>query len=181
MTDLTKMTLKEVQDLVHPLNKRVRIYANDGSGDYPIHGALRVYGEWKIMEWTERGKRVVGGITDSDLILTKPTIDWSEMPKDTLVKLTDGSLRYTNGGVCNGEVELYSSDICYIFEGDLTLVKGPIMPHTTNKQPVPDNIEVEVTFYNDKMGTERADAYNWGLDGTESYRIKFWRITGNVV
>jgi hypothetical protein len=88
MSDLTKMTLKEVQDLVHPLNQDVRIYANDGSSNYPIHGAIRVSRGWEIQKWTRSGKWLRQREHNRDLILTKPepTIDWFKMPKDILVE-----------------------------------------------------------------------------------------------
>ena len=33
-----------------------RIYATDGGGEYPIHGAILVDGSWEVETWTELGR-----------------------------------------------------------------------------------------------------------------------------
>jgi hypothetical protein len=35
---------------------KVRIYATDGAGKYPIHGAFCKHGEWRSQDWTEDGR-----------------------------------------------------------------------------------------------------------------------------
>lgn len=36
--------------------KEVRIYATDGDGDYPVHGAIHVDGKWHPESWTAEGR-----------------------------------------------------------------------------------------------------------------------------
>jgi hypothetical protein len=36
--------------------KEVRIYATDGGGDYPVHGALCDNGIWIVTSWTKEGR-----------------------------------------------------------------------------------------------------------------------------
>lgn len=59
----------------------VRIYAEDGGGKYPIHGAID-YGEgWVANTWTSEGAITVGGVfSERDIISTTPIIDWSKQP-----------------------------------------------------------------------------------------------------
>ena len=56
--------------------REVRIYATDGSGDYPVHGAVRYAGStvWVPVSWTVRGKRVSECEDVLDLIEIKPRI-----------------------------------------------------------------------------------------------------------
>jgi hypothetical protein len=35
--------------------REVRIYATDGGGVYPVHGAINYYGEWSMCRWTAEG------------------------------------------------------------------------------------------------------------------------------
>jgi hypothetical protein len=53
--------------------KEVRIYATDGAGQHPIHGAVLSYGAWIITKWTKQGTYHVGTPSDLDLI-EKPRI-----------------------------------------------------------------------------------------------------------
>jgi len=48
-----------------------RIYAKDGDGDFPIHGAYNQPGMgWVIMAWTKDGKCTLGaGADDCDLMM----------------------------------------------------------------------------------------------------------------
>lgn len=48
--------------------KEVRIYATDGNGDYPVHGAILVNGRWRLYMWTADGLDVLHATTPSDLI-----------------------------------------------------------------------------------------------------------------
>lgn len=38
----------------------VRIYATDGSGLYPVHGAILRECEWRVEEWTAEGSYIEG-------------------------------------------------------------------------------------------------------------------------
>lgn len=56
----------------------VRIYAVDGSQDYPIHGAVNHLSGWEGYEWTTDGRISLRGTDDCDLI---------EIPREITVKL----------------------------------------------------------------------------------------------
>jgi hypothetical protein len=48
----------------------VRIYATDGKGIYPVHGAVKVEGGWRFSTWKETGIEGVNNI--HDLIEVRP-------------------------------------------------------------------------------------------------------------
>ncbi len=52
----------------------VRIYAMDCGGDYPIHGSVKIDGEWVSGEWSEDGRYFPDRKTNHDLIEVKPRI-----------------------------------------------------------------------------------------------------------
>ena len=58
-------------DLTKPVQIRdgmpVRIYATDGAGDFPIHGAFQENGHWFPEKWTVDGycRITNGGVTES--------------------------------------------------------------------------------------------------------------------
>jgi hypothetical protein len=54
--------------------REVRIYAVDGSIEYPVHGAVSVDGQWECLVWRMDGR--LGGYigTETDLIEVKPRI-----------------------------------------------------------------------------------------------------------
>lgn len=56
--------------------KEVRIYATDGGGRYPVHGALLFENEtgWSITVWTSKGRWSGGSEHPHDLIEVKPRI-----------------------------------------------------------------------------------------------------------
>ena len=62
-------------DLEKPLQTRdgqqIRIYATDGSGDYPLHGAFLRKDGWNKESWTVEGKYVVGEDNEWDIINVK--------------------------------------------------------------------------------------------------------------
>ena len=49
----------------------VRIYATDGDGRYPVHGARRERGYWQLYSWTEDGKADLADEHDSDCDLVE--------------------------------------------------------------------------------------------------------------
>ena len=55
---------------------RVRIYANDAGGEFPVHGAYYIYGNWQCNEWTLSGHDTLDGRrgTELDLVVVKPRI-----------------------------------------------------------------------------------------------------------
>ena len=54
---------------------KVRIYAVDGAGNFPIHGAWtkRDCEQWTPASWTERGTLQLMGESNLDLVLPKKT------------------------------------------------------------------------------------------------------------
>jgi len=48
--------------------KEVRIYATDGLGAYPVHGAILEYGIWGINSWTEYGEQEGRHKSEKDLV-----------------------------------------------------------------------------------------------------------------
>ena len=50
--------------------REVRVYATDGAGSYPVHGAVKQEnGEWYPLKWTEDGRYLADGSEDiKDLI-----------------------------------------------------------------------------------------------------------------
>lgn len=53
--------------------REVRIYAVDGGGDWPVHGAYVDGDTWRIRSWTADGC-IYNQKTDADLIEMKPRI-----------------------------------------------------------------------------------------------------------
>lgn len=56
--------------------REVRIYATDGEGDQPIHGAIKLPGGWRSDTWRKDGRFRFDSDVDSpfDLIEVKPRI-----------------------------------------------------------------------------------------------------------
>jgi len=54
--------------------REVRIYATDGEGPYPVHGAIRLPTFWCPTNWDENGLYKAGGfeLHDYDLIEVRP-------------------------------------------------------------------------------------------------------------
>jgi len=48
--------------------RKVRVYATDGDGPYPVHGAEWVGEGWTTSKWTQDGGYCSGAITRRDLI-----------------------------------------------------------------------------------------------------------------
>ena len=53
--------------------REVRIYALDGGGNYPVHGAFKSHTGWVVRHWPQDGIQSVFGGSD-DLIEVKPRI-----------------------------------------------------------------------------------------------------------
>lgn len=53
--------------------REVRIYATDGGGVYPVHGAIKVEHEWVLNKWSDDGKFELHD-HKYDLIEIKPRI-----------------------------------------------------------------------------------------------------------
>lgn len=51
-----------------------RIYATDGEGEYPVHGAVLKDGCWFPCSWTSEGKHVTAQASSFDLIKVKQRI-----------------------------------------------------------------------------------------------------------
>ena len=54
--------------------REVRIYAVDGGGERPVHGAINLDGEWECLVWRMDGRLGEYIETDTDLIEVKPRI-----------------------------------------------------------------------------------------------------------
>ena len=56
--------------------REVRIYATDGRGDYPVHGAIKTITGWESHIWFKCGKSIFQDETErsGDLIEVKPRI-----------------------------------------------------------------------------------------------------------
>jgi len=48
--------------------REVRIYATDGKGEHPIHGAYKKNGEWIQDDWTKKGQYLLSEKSALDLI-----------------------------------------------------------------------------------------------------------------
>ena len=70
----------------------VRIYAVDGAGPYPLHGAVRTERGWDDEKWNKYGEYVRAGASDLDLIPVKTWRAWKdgEMPKFFMVRHKEG-------------------------------------------------------------------------------------------
>ena len=53
----------------------VRIYATDGGGGYPIHGAIQIGESWISRSWSKDGLQCEGMQNDVDLIVKPRTIE----------------------------------------------------------------------------------------------------------
>ena len=66
--------------------REVRIYAVDGGGEYPVHGATKINGEWLANGWTACGGHDVEvDESDFDLIEVRPRIQrevWLNVYRD---------------------------------------------------------------------------------------------------
>ena len=45
-----------------------RIYASDGGGTFPVHGAVLIQDTWKPCQWTLEGHAFTGGESELDIV-----------------------------------------------------------------------------------------------------------------
>ena len=67
--------------------REVRIYAVDGDGEMPVHGAILTKRGWKVASWTPDGLWAVDMTHASDLIEVRPRIKrevWVNVSADTV-------------------------------------------------------------------------------------------------
>jgi hypothetical protein len=66
--------------------REVRIYATDGGGDYPVHGAYFNGAQWISGMWSKKGEYFLDGNTPMDLI-EKPKIikGWVNVYSETYI------------------------------------------------------------------------------------------------
>lgn len=64
--------------------REVRIYATDGGGDYPVHGAIKQSdGTWEVDSWTNDGLYIKDDTRSEDLIEVPPRIKgWANIYAD---------------------------------------------------------------------------------------------------
>ena len=61
---------------------KVRIYAKDGGGEFPIHGAVFLSGGWHVQTWTANGFIHVGVFSEpNDLIPDRREVWVNEYPE----------------------------------------------------------------------------------------------------
>jgi len=51
--------------------KDVRVYAVDGAGPYPVHGAIFGDGQWEVSSWAKGGEGVSGSQGPDDLFAVR--------------------------------------------------------------------------------------------------------------
>lgn len=66
------MEIKMNEEYTTSDGKEVRIYAIDGGGRYPIHGAVCDSCDWTAQEWTSEGKFHSGSTSQDDWDLVVP-------------------------------------------------------------------------------------------------------------
>ena len=63
---MTKLDFSKPDQLQTRDGRQVRIYATDGGGTKPIHGAVFYGGEWKVRQWQEDGIHTGDGMYTCD-------------------------------------------------------------------------------------------------------------------
>jgi len=58
--------------------QKVRIYATDGAGDYPIHGAIKASTGWENWVWSKNGNFLVSGEENEYDLVEIPTFEDKE-------------------------------------------------------------------------------------------------------
>lgn len=90
-------------------NYKVRIYATDGAGHYPVHGAILSLGNrWEATKWTDWGENIASPDTvDLNLIEAKPRIKgWVNIHNDGWVNIyNDGRRQGLRCGVVHASLE----------------------------------------------------------------------------
>jgi hypothetical protein len=81
----------------------VRIYATDGGGEYPIHGAFFSDGKWHNFAWSIKGESYIGCPRELDLIEVKPRIQ-----REVWVNLYD-DMRWTGCHRTRKEADISAS------------------------------------------------------------------------
>lgn len=66
----------------------VRIYATDAGGKYPVHGAIKINGEWRIEDWDAEGRYEVTPDIN-DLVEQPETV---EVPEYWVIVYRNGDL-----------------------------------------------------------------------------------------
>jgi hypothetical protein len=67
--------ISEDKTYVTRCGNKVRIYAIDGWGAFPVHGAVYAKGRWLARSWTKDGCATIRGKSNNDLIELKPKED----------------------------------------------------------------------------------------------------------
>lgn len=73
---------------------KARVYATDGHGDFPAHGAVLIDG-WRLEKWTLDGKAIPRGTYPTDLVsewTDAVEMDWSVLPKWAMWIAMDASM-----------------------------------------------------------------------------------------
>lgn len=77
---------------------KVRVYAVDAGGEFPVHGAtFECGGEWVVRTWRLSGLYNSMRLSDKDIVGmwgVPPNVDWSLFPKHIVAVAMDESLRW---------------------------------------------------------------------------------------
>lgn len=100
----------------------VRIYAADGSDDYPIHGAIKYDEGWFIERWRKDGFIINGTETQMDLIEYDPAAELLEEAKRRYPKGTKlligkpGDIAFTS--TSSGEFKISRENSSWVFDAE---------------------------------------------------------------
>lgn len=192
MIDLTKIPLEEVQNLVNGTEdgRAVRIYANDGAGNYPIHGAIKIDQIWQMSLWHKNGSN------DSDFTSLKfkpKTIDFAQLPVDTLVSFNGLFMHVARPPAIHNSVRLFcngsdslttNGDSITVSCDKIQLIEGPKVAWEGGECPLPDRVEVEVCYRKHSVLSYRRTAncieFDWSHTNSAG-DIIWYKITGRIV
>ena len=195
MTDLTKIPLKEVQKLVteDSTGTPVRIYATDGGGKYPIHGAVKYNEGWNPSKWTSTGSWHRECHThEKDLKVPTRQPDFTKLPKDVLVKVGSNMLYTTGVPQLNGEIALFhrggssrtTATYSIYTKKNIKLMPGDWVVWDGKEEcPLPKEVEVEIKFrYSEINVTANCTAVSWRYEDEKSDDdVIAYRITGKIL
>ncbi len=87
--------------------REVRIYAVDGGGEYPVHGAHYDGVRWSVCAWKKKGRIFDDGECSLDLIEVRPRIQrevWVNVYPDGLLCYHDNRIAADRSGKACGRI-----------------------------------------------------------------------------
>jgi len=96
--------------------REVRIYATDGVGHYPVHGAVNNEGDWVSVNWSEAGQFRRRAHNPTDLVeVVEPKTVWINLDEDGFVKVFEqkdcAAKNKSYDHLCTYKIELTEDDI----------------------------------------------------------------------